>query len=115
MLATINDGIVDICVDFTALIQVVLEPGIWVISHRGTEYSITHLACRLIDSRAHFAFPKGVARKNNGAWSAQERILPDALPLDARAWRTLPADVRSALEDAYLLARHELPEQVGAS
>lgn len=115
MLVTINDGAVDICVDFTAAIQVVLEPGVWVISHRGTEYSVTHLACRFIDGRLHFAFPKGVPRKHNGQWSAQERILPDALPLDGKAWRTLPADVRSALEDAYLLARHELPEQVASS
>lgn len=115
MLATINDGHVDIRVDFTADIAVALEPGVWPITHRGAEYSVTRVSCRVIAGHPYFTYPKGVPRKPNGQWSAQERILPDALPLDLGAWKALPVDVRSALEDAYLLARHELPEQVEAS
>lgn len=116
MLVTINEGTAEITLDFEAAIKVALEPGIWVATLRGAELSVTRLTAALIAGKVYLAYPKGVARKANGAWSAQERSLFGLLPEDPRAaWGSLPAAVRDAVEDAYLLARDALPDRIAAA
>lgn len=113
MLVTINQGTAEITLDFEAAIKVSLEPGIWVTNLRGADISVTRLTAALIAGKVYLAYPKGVARKANGAWSAQERSLFGLLPEGPReAWEALPAGVRDAVEDAYLLARDALPDRI---
>lgn len=106
----------DVDVDFEAHWRITLDPGAWVTDYRGEPVSVTTVYGRRVGDFFFVAYPKGVSRKAGGLWSIQERILVDLLSDDSRqAWRELPEVVRSALEDAYLLSRHELPEQLGAS
>lgn len=116
MLVTINEGAVDINVDFEATIDLVIDPGVWEVSYRGADFSVTHLRGRLTGGHIYFAYPKGVARKHNGQWAAQERILVGLLPeKPLLAWNSLPEAVRDAVEDTYLLARDDVPEHLGTS
>lgn len=110
----INERDVNIAVDFDVRWRVRLEPGVWVTENRGEQVSVTSLSGALTEGEFHIAFPKGVARKAGGGWSAQERILVDILPADpGQAWRrVLPAQVREAIEDAYLLSREDLPNRL---
>lgn len=113
MLVALTEGSVELSVDFEAGIGLTIEPGVWQVTHRGEDFSVTTLRARLVAGELYFAYPKGVVRKRNGNWSLQERVLVDLLPLEpAKAWKVLPDILRSALEDAYLLARHDLPEQL---
>lgn len=117
MRAQLNTRAVDATVIITAKLQLVFEPGAWVVQEDDVECTVSALA-GLIDSdgAVHFTIPKGYAKRPNGFWGAKERLLHRAIPLTnpAAAWAALPPAVRDLIEDSYLLARDETPELIGA-
>lgn len=116
MLTAINGRSVDITVTFETKWTISLDPGAWVTEHRGDTVSVTTIYGRFLDGQLYIGYPKGVTRKAGGAWSLQERILVDVLPGDVlKDWQAIPEALRSALEDAYLLSRDDLPDQLEAS
>lgn len=106
-------------IDIRVRVTLDLDPGIWTVREDDdNEYAVTGLT-GLVDADGviHFAYPKGVARTATGGWGAKETYLSRALPRNHPndAWAALPAAVRDLIQDSYLLALDETPEQIGTT
>lgn len=111
MLTYINYKSVEVIVDLDVRFTVHLEPGLWVVTEAGRQYSVTSvIGCLVPDQNAiRLMYPKGVGRRPSGAWAAREHILADF-----RHWHLVPDEVRAAIDDAFTLRLQALPDSLGA-
>lgn len=101
---------VDVDVTFDTQIAVTIEPGLWHVERDGQAWAVTSLVGTLqADGSIAFRYPKGVLRRPSGAYAARERILARDLRSPDEDWADIPAPVRDAIADAYLLAHDAIP------
>lgn len=111
VLSYINYLSIEVVLNLDVRFSVELQPGLWVVTEAGRQYSVTRLVgCLEPDSNTiRLMYPKGVCRRPSGAWGAQEHVLADF-----RDWHLVPDEVRGAIDDAFTLRRQALPDSLGA-
>lgn len=101
---------ITVAAEATIRVNVTLEPDLWMVWENDIHYCVISLQL-VIDEHGipHTAWPKGLPRHVGFPLAGRPKLLQTVLPRDdpQAAWRAIPPDVRSIIEDAYFLARTE--------
>jgi hypothetical protein len=103
--------------DISMRVGLSLEPGLWVVQEsEERQCSVTSMR-GIVDGGGfvHWGWPKGVVHYAGGSWKPKEFVLHKAMPPGdhpVAAWGAIPAGIRAAIIESYLLARANLPEEM---